>query len=73
MFEIYPKNVTISFVHISRYLLAIDVPSEVEEYLQGLLDIKNSRHCKFIQDFIDKRWPVKADYYNAPDNVQVFI
>ncbi len=59
------------FFSIFRYLASFDTPSDVEEYLQGLLDLKNSKHSKFIRDFIRRKWPVTADVALAPDNVQV--
>ncbi|XP_072038298.1 activating signal cointegrator 1-like isoform X2 [Amphiura filiformis] len=57
---------------LATYLVSFDTPSDVEEYLQGLLDIKDSKHSKFIRDFIRRKWPVSADVAKAPDNVQVY-
>ncbi|XP_068241758.1 activating signal cointegrator 1 [Palaemon carinicauda] len=56
---------------IVRYLQPIENPVEVEEYLISMLDISDSSHRNFIEEFLKKQEEIKTAvdtrFYRKPD------
>ncbi|XP_071532178.1 activating signal cointegrator 1 [Panulirus ornatus] len=56
---------------IVRYLQPNDSPSEVQDYLTSMLDVKQPSHKKFIEEFLKKQEEAKSSvdsrFYRKPD------
>ncbi len=50
-----------------RYLLAIDDPKDLEDYLQGLLDVEDPKANRFIQELLQKKQGTAL-----PENITVY-